>query len=105
MLRDGLPLYHFHYQPSPSSSDFREQEDMVEAVVIGVIRNADINLSWLHPTKLYTCIGVRNKEELGCSRYFQALNLWLASNNRALVSIIMYSYQFITGLYCVYVNR
>ena len=96
MLQDGLPLYRSDHQPSPSSSrDFREQEGTVEAVVIGVIRNTDINLSWLHPTKLYN---VRSKGELDCSRYFQTLNLWLASNNRALVGI------FITSLYYVCVT-
>ena len=99
MLQDGSPLFRPDHHP-PSSTDCKEQEGLVEAEVIGVIRNIDINLSWLHPTKLYTCISVDNggnKGEMDCSRYFQTLNLRLASNNHVLVSIIM----FITSL-CIY---
>lgn len=81
MLRDGPSLQYSNNSPSSSS----ELGGPVEAEVTGVIRIMDINLSWLHPTKLYTCVSVGNGE-LRYSRYFQALNLWLASNKCALVS-------------------
>ena len=92
MLQDGLPLFHpSHYPPLNS---FKEQEGSVEAEVVGVIRNTNINLSWLHPTQLYTCTGVGD-----CSRYFQTLNLWLADNNCVLVSMVLcgHVYQY---FYC-----
>ena len=81
MLRDSPPLQYSNHSPSSSS----ELGSLVEGEVIGVIRVTDINLSWLHPTKLYTCVSV-SKGELRYSRYFQTLNLWLASNKCALVS-------------------
>ena len=81
MLRDSPSLQYSNHSPSSSS----ELGSPVEAEVTGVIRITDINLSWLHPTKLYTCVSISNNE-LRCSRYFQTFNLWLASNKCALVS-------------------
>ena len=103
MLQDGLPLCHPDNRPKLSSCDLKEQEGPVEAEVIGVIKNIDINLSWLHPTKLFTCISINNeshKDEMDCSRYFQTLNLWLASNNHALVSIMSCSHVLLPACIC-----
>lgn len=65
-----------------------ELDGPVEAKVIGVIRTVDINFSWFHPNKLYTCTGVRlvlGEDEMYYLKYFHSLNLWLATNKRALV--------------------
>lgn len=85
MLRDTPPLLYSNHHTT-SSSDLKEP---IEAEVTGVISSTDINLSWLHPTKLYTCTGMGNggsEHEINHSRYFQALSLWLAANKRAVVS-------------------
>lgn len=94
MLQDGSPLEDFGHYPST------DQSSPIEGVVIGVIKTVDISFSWLHPTKLYTCISVSpGTNEKDYYRYFQGLNLWLATNKCALVSKMS---QDIFNSLCVY---
>jgi len=95
MLQNGSPLLHPDHHPLSTSSTTHcevAEGSMIEAEVISVIRTIDINLSWLHPTKLYACSGIKCGavvDEACYSRYFQTLNLWLAANKRMLVSIML----------------
>lgn len=91
MLQDDSLLLHSGHSSSSPTSDFKEQNGSpVKAEVIGIIRAVDINFTWLHPTKLYTCTGLRYgaSEDDGShySKYFQTLNLWLAANKCVMVS-------------------
>ena len=88
MVRDCLPLLHPNHCPSSPAAigDCKgKNSSLVEAEATSVVRAIDINYSWLHPTKLYTCTGMKSMDESYYPRYFQALNLWLAANRRVLV--------------------
>ena len=60
-----------------------------EGAITGVIRITDVCLSWLHPSRAYTCISI---EHDGCgSQFLQNINLWLAANNCAMVGANVYT--------------
>jgi len=66
----------------------------VEGVIIGVIRIADVHLSWLHPSRVYICVSIKH----GGRGSLQNMNLWLAANNCAMVRAI---YIYLNVLVCV----
>jgi len=61
----------------------------VEGVMTGMIRVTNVCLSWLHPSRAYTCVCIKHG---GCgSQCLQSVNLWLAANNCAVVRPSMYT--------------
>jgi len=57
----------------------------VGGAITGVIRITDVCLSWLHPSRAYTCISIAHDHCL------QNINLWLAANNCAMVGANVYT--------------
>ncbi|XP_065912797.1 treslin-like isoform X2 [Dysidea avara] len=55
----------------------------VEGVMIGVIRITDVCLSWLHPSRAYTCFSIEHGGR--GLKSLQNISLWLAANNCAVV--------------------